>query len=102
MKSKYEWLIEAIPEGNENAKHGAIVSKEIGVSELTLRKMINSARKDGVPIIANDNGYFLFNGSAEDFHYSRAFVKKLRSHANEELETAQTIENIVKTMIGRG
>lgn len=44
--------------GAVNAVKGPELAKELGVSNRDLREIVNTLRRDGVPIASNSDGYF--------------------------------------------
>lgn len=76
--------------GQENAITLRELEAETGISGRDLRRMIETERRRGVPILSdNRNGYFL----PADHLERLACVRSMRHRAREILKTAKALEN---------
>ena len=78
-------LLDLLGEGEGNARRGKELGALLGVDDTGIRAMVNSLRKDGVPICSNQHGYFLPANDAE----ARACGRSLRARANDQLKAAK-------------
>lgn len=87
----YMNLVCALPVGKENAIHQEPLAKLLGVSCTALKKLIRSARNEGVHIMSGKQGYY----RPKDNNERRQFISNLQKQAATRFKTA----NIVKAAL---
>ena len=72
-RQEHDFLLSAIPRGEQNARSMRDLARYLGVDRRAVRRVVNEARIAGCIICSSDNGYFLPE-DAEDVlrHYRRA------------------------------
>ena len=59
-------LLELLPKNKEFAIHGKQLCDELGLkNDYAVREVVNALRREGYPICANKDGYWLSNNPAE-------------------------------------
>lgn len=94
--TEYELMKEFIASGYDNASHARDICSLLDITARDLRRMVNKARKEGLPIISCDNGYFLYSGTTEDNMEAQTFCERIRSSANDLQEISDTVAWNVK------
>lgn len=93
---EYELLKDYIPLGYYNSRHARDICFLLNISPRELRMMVNKARKEGLPIISSEKGYFIYSGTIEDNMEAQIFSQKLRASANDMQEISDAVAWNVK------
>lgn len=88
-------LMSLIPDGEENAKSMRELSRACGVSTREFRKIIETARRDGMIIASSDAGYFVPSCEEE----LNAFYIRTMYRVNTTLDTLRPVEEIVSDVV---
>lgn len=94
--TEYELMKEFIPLGYQNSRHARDICSLLDITARELRRMVNKARKEGLPIISCDSGYFLYSGTIEDNMEAQTFCERIGSGAKDMLEISDTVAWNVK------
>lgn len=83
--------------GIENAKHLQELSKEWGISQSGVKKVIREARMQGVEICSGSEGYWI----AADIVDRNNFVHSLKKQGIERFKTARAIKSTNRQIEGQ-
>lgn len=89
-----EAILKLLRHGAENALTLSDLSNVTGFDPRAIRRAIHKARREGIPILSdNEHGYF-YPGSASE---KRKFVRSMRHRAAQILAVARAVESGVAT-----
>ena len=77
-KNKYEKLLSVLPSNKEDAVTMKELSRLLKVSQRDVRQCVLNARKEGLPILSGDDGYW----KSDDDREFESFISKRRDIAN--------------------
>lgn len=76
---KWEFLLILIPSGERNAVSMRYLASILTVDEREIRRMIESARRDGLIIATCEDGYFIPETMSELLRYRNTHMKRINS-----------------------
>jgi biotin operon repressor len=80
-------IADHIPIGRENAIHLKKLSDRIGKSDMVVKQLVRNARRSGIPIMSDKEGYWIATSEAE----RKEFVNRLKGQGLARLKTAQEL-----------
>ena len=80
-------IADHIPIGRENAIHLKKLSDRVGKSDMVVKQLVRKARRNGVPIISDKEGYWIATSEIE----RKEFIDRLKGQGIERLKTAQEL-----------
>ena len=92
-----EQLEKLIPVGRENAIHNNELAQALGVTEGTVRKIIQRARREGMDIVSGQPGYWFPVDDSE----RNAYYNLLRKQAISRFKTIKPMGDTLKTFKGQ-
>ena len=87
-------IYELLSEGAENAKTGRELSQQLGCNIRIITEKVARERREGQPICAAANGYYL----AADVGELEAYCNRLKGQGIELFKTRQPLINTLKQM----
>lgn len=88
-KNQYEKLLSALPSSKEDAVTMTELSKRLEVSPRDVRQYVLNARKDGLPILSDEEGYW----KSDDDRELENFISKRRGIAKLIFSYTQRMKN---------
>ena len=88
-KNKYAKLLSVLPSNKEDALTMKELSKLLGVDERDVRQYVLNARKEGLPILSGDEGYW----KSDDDREFDIFISKRRDVAKTIFSYTQKMKN---------
>lgn len=76
-KNKFEKLLSVLPSTKEDAVTMKELSRLLGVAEREVRQCVLNARREGLPILSGDEGYW----KSDDDREVETFISKRRNIA---------------------
>ena len=90
-------LMRVVPVGKNNAIHQQELARLLGCAPVTVKNMIRAARKAGVPILSNINGYWI----AENDKDKKEFAAVMRKQAVTRLKSMKAITSTIEELNGQ-
>lgn len=87
----YEYLLELLPTGKENAINRVCLGNKLGLTARTTSQLIHDARKNGLLILSTRHGYFLPSNIDE----TREFYNLRRKQAVSLLAVLKTARHAI-------
>lgn len=97
MDNKLERLLCAIPKGKENALHNEELARQLGVSPTKVKRMIQDAREQGMPIVSSKCGYWI----TEDREELKVFANSMEKQAKMRFLSIKAIKHTLSGTDGQ-
>lgn len=97
MKTELERLLCAIPKGKENAVHNEELANQFGVSIGVIKKQIQEAREQEIPIVSAKDGYW----QTDDREELQDFINSMEKQGKKRLKTIKALKRTLKGIEGQ-
>lgn len=92
MKISYADMLPLIPDKEDGVITARVISKVMGCAESYVRKLINQARSNGVPICSTTAGYYF----SDDYADITSTIKFLTHRVNTQMQAINGLKNITE------
>ena len=83
-------IVDYIPEGNDGARISLReIGERIGLSSRDIRRAVENARNEGIPILADGNGYWISHNPEEIARWKA----KIKKYCKTLMKTAQAVRS---------
>lgn len=88
MRNDLERILCAIPKGKDKAIHNEELAKQFGMSIHTIKKYIQDARMQGIPIVSDNSGYWI----TDDREELKAFIDSMQKQGKKRFKTIKALK----------
>ena len=97
MRKDLERILCAIPKGKCKAIHNGELAKQFGVSIHTIKKHIQEARMQGIPIVSDTSGYWI----TDDREELKAFIDSMEKQGKKRFKTIKALKRTLNDIEGQ-
>ena len=97
MRKDLERILCAIPKGIEKAVHNEELANQFGVSIHTIKKYIQEARMQGIPIVSDKSGYWI----TDDREELKTFIDSMERQGKKRFKTIKALKRTLNNIDGQ-
>ena len=97
MRNDLERILCAIPKGKDKAIHNEELAKQFGMSIHTIKKYIQDARMQGIPIVSDKSGYWI----TDDREELKAFIDSMEKQGKKRFKTIKALKRTLNNIEGQ-
>ena len=97
MRNDLERILCAIPKGKDKAIHNEELAAQFGMSIHTIKKYIQDARMQGIPIVSDKSGYWITDNREE----LKTFIDSMEKQGKKRFKTIKALKRTLNDIEGQ-